>query len=79
MRFAISYGSVHEFIIENDLTENDSILLHPDDFDTVAQEYIAENNIMIFRSMEILGVDILEDTAGEVKRNHAYVMPSVAS
>ena len=53
--------------------------LHPDDFDNVAQEYIAENNIMIFRSMEILGVDILEDTAGEVKRNHVYVMPSVAS
>lgn len=79
MRLAISYGSVHEFIIENDLTENDTILLHPDDFDNVAQEYIAENNIMIFRSMEILGVDILEDTAGEVKRNHVYVMASVAS
>ena len=79
MKFAISYGSVHEFIIDNDLTESDAILLHPDDFEAVVQEYIAENNIMIFRSMEILGVSILEDTAGEVKRNRVYVMPSVAS
>jgi len=79
MKFAISYGSVHEFIIENDLTENDTLLLHPADFEAVAQEFIAENNIMIFRSMEILGVSILEDMAGEVKRNHVYVMPSVAS
>jgi hypothetical protein len=78
MRYAISFDSVHEFIIENDLTENDTLLLHPRDYDVLATEFAAENNIMIFRSFEILGVSIQEDTTDEVKKSHILVL-SLAS
>jgi hypothetical protein len=79
MRTAISYELVQEFILDNDLTENDTIILHPADYDLVATEYITENNLTIFRPVEILGTRIIEDTSGEVKKNHIYVVPLVAS
>lgn len=79
MKFAISYSSVMEFIMENDLTDNDSILLHPKDYDHVASQFAEENNIMIFRSMEILGVTLLEDTSDEVRRNSLLVTGAAAS
>lgn len=79
MRIAISYDSVQEFILENDLTENDNIILHPQDYDTLAAEFAAENNIMIYTSFKILDVPVLEDTADEVKKNHIMVMELSAS
>ncbi|MCO6148448.1 hypothetical protein [Flavobacterium sp. NRK1] len=79
MRLSISYDSLQEYILEHDLTENDAIVLHPRDYDAVASEYATENNIMIYRSFEILGVPVLEDTADEVKKNNIYVMPLAAS
>lgn len=79
MRIAISYDSVQEFILENDLNENDNIILHPHDYDTLAAEFAAENNIMIYTSFKILGVPVLEDTADEVKKNHILVMELAAS
>lgn len=79
MRIAISYDSVQEFILENDLTENDNIILHPQDYDTLAAEFAAENNIMIYTSFKILDVPVLEDTADEVKKNHIMVMELAAS
>ncbi|PZR19443.1 MAG: hypothetical protein DI539_13950 [Flavobacterium psychrophilum] len=74
MRIAISYDNIKEYILENDLTESDSIILHPTDYDTLAAEYAEENNIMIFRSFEILGVQVIEDTEEEVKKNQILVV-----
>jgi len=74
MRTAITYDLVQEYVLEHDLTENSTIVLHPADYDTVASEYADENNIVIFRSFEILGVPVMEDTEDEVKKNHIAVM-----
>ena len=79
MKLAISYDSIQEYIIDNDLTDQDTILLHPTDYDKLATQFAEENNIMIFRSLEILGVNILEDTSDEIKRNHILVMAAAAS
>lgn len=79
MRIAISYDMVQEYILENDLTDNDTIVLHPNDYDALAAEYAEENNIMIFRSFEILGIPVVEDTADEVKKNQIVVLQLAAS
>jgi hypothetical protein len=79
MRTAITYDTVQEYVLEHDLTENNSIVLHPADYDTVAAEYADENNITIFRSFEILGVPVMEDTADEVRKNQILVMHLAAS
>ncbi|RDI06939.1 hypothetical protein [Flavobacterium sp. AG291] len=74
MRIAISYDTIQEYILENDLNESDSIILHPADYDNLAAEYAEENNIMIFRSFEILGIQVIEDTEDEVKKNQIMVV-----
>lgn len=74
MRIAISYDNIQEYILENDLNESDSIILHPADYDNLAAEYAEENNIMIFRSFEILGIQVIEDTEDEVKKNQIMVV-----
>lgn len=79
MRYAISYDSVQEFVLEHELTENDIIVLHPHDYDIVATEFADENNITIYRSFKILGIPVVEDTADEVKKNHIFVMGLTAS
>lgn len=79
MKTAISYEMIQEYILEHNLTENDSIVLHPADYNTVATEYVIENYITIFRTVEILGVKIVEDATGELRRNHIYVTPLIAS
>jgi hypothetical protein len=79
MRTAINYDSVQEFVLENNLTENDTIILHPYDFDVVATEFIIEHNLMMYRPIEVLGTRVIEDTSGEVRKNNIYVMPLVAS
>jgi hypothetical protein len=79
MRIAISYDMVQEYILENDLTDNDTIVLHPNDYDALAAEYAEENNIMIFRSFKILGIPVVEDTADEVKKNQIVVLQLAAS
>lgn len=79
MRFPISYETVHEFVLDNNLSENDTILLHPEDYNVVAAEYLSENNFTLYRPVEVLGIKVLEDTDGEVKRKHIYVTPLAAS
>ncbi len=79
MRTIVSYERVQEFVLENNLDETNTIILHPYDYDIVATEFIIENNLIMYRPVEVLGTKILEDTSGEVKRNHIYVMPLVAS
>ena len=79
MKTAVSYEMLQEFILEGNLTENDTIVLHPSDYDIVAIEYVVENNLTIFKPVEILGIRIVEDTSGEVRKNHIYVLPLAAS
>ncbi len=79
MKSAISYESIQEYILDNGLTENDTILLHPHDYDVVATEFIIENNLVMYRPVEVLGTRIAEDTSGEVKRHNIFVMPLAAS
>lgn len=78
MRYAVSYDSVHEFVLENDLNENNIIVLHPHDYNTVASEFADENDMTIYRSFKILGIPVVEDTADEVKKNHIFVMEPAA-
>ena len=73
MRTAINYEMVQEYILENGLTENDIIMLHPYDYDSVATEFIIENNLVMYRPVEVLGTRVVEDTTGEVKRHTIYV------
>ncbi|RZJ71657.1 MAG: hypothetical protein EOO45_11650 [Flavobacterium sp.] len=79
MRRSISYESVHEYVLENNLTDNDTIVLHPYDFDVVATEYIIENNLIMYRPVEVLGTKVQEDTTGEVRKNNIFVMQLAAS
>jgi len=79
MRAIITCGMVQEYILDNNLTENDIIVLHPSDYDYVATEYVNENNLTMYRPVEILGTLVVEDTGDEVKRNQIYVMPLAAS
>ena len=74
MRIAISYDNIQEYILENVLNESDSIILHTADYDNLAAEYAEENNIMIFRSFEILGIQVIEDPEDEVKKNQIMVV-----
>ncbi len=79
MRIRVSYEGIQQYVLENNLTEHDVIVLHPDDYNTVATEHFNENNLMIFRPVEIFGTPVQEDTTGEVKRHQIYVVPLAAS
>jgi len=79
MKAAVSYEMLQELILESNLNEHDMIILHPSDYDNVATEYVVENNLSMFRPVEILGISIVEDTSGEVRKNQVYVMPLAAS
>lgn len=78
MRYAISYDSIQEYVLDNDLKEDNIIVLHPDDYDIVATEFADENNVTIYRSFKVLGISVIEDTTHEVKRNNIFVMESTA-
>lgn len=79
MRNAISYESLQEYVLENGLTDNDTIILHPDDYDAVATEYVVENSLVMYHPVEVLGTRVIEDISGELKKNNIYVLPLAAS
>lgn len=64
----INFEGIRDYIIENEITDSVAIVLHPDSFDTVAIDYISKHG-SIERPFEILGIEILEDTKGQVPRN----------
>lgn len=61
------------FIVENEITDDVVIVLHPDNFDMVAMDYISIHGT-IERPFEILGIEIVEDTSGKVPRNRIEIM-----
>lgn len=75
----LNYEKVQEYILDNNLTENDTILLHPYDYEEVAAEFFEEHNLFMYRPVEILGVSILEDTTGTAKKNTIYILEQAAS
>lgn len=64
----MNFEWISTYIIENELTDSVAIVLHPDSFDAVAIDYISKHG-SIERPFEILGIEILEDTTGQVSRN----------
>ncbi|MBY8962658.1 MULTISPECIES: hypothetical protein [Flavobacterium] len=79
MRRHICLDMLQEYILEHNLSEYETIILHPDDYDVIAAEFFNENELMIFRPVEVLGTKITEDTHGDVRRNQVMVLPAVAS
>lgn len=68
-RSSVTYDGIMNFIIENELTDRQAILLHPLDFDSVALAYIKIYKAIV-RPFEILGIEVREDNAGIVMRNN---------
>ena len=64
----MNFDGIRNFILENELTGSIAIVLHPDNFDALAIDYIIIHG-SIERPFEILGIEILEDTSGKVSRN----------
>mgnify|MGYP003574974653 CR=1 FL=1 len=64
----MNFDGIRNFILENELTDSIAIVLHPDNFDALAIDYIIIHG-SIERPFEILGIEILEDTSGKVSRN----------
>lgn len=79
MKIRVSYEGIQQYVLENNLTGQDAIILHPDDYNNIATDHFNENNLMIFRPVEIFGTPVHEDTTGDVKRHEIYVVPLAAS
>lgn len=69
----MNFEGMRNFILEKELTDSVAIVLHPDNFDAVALDYIRVHGT-IGRPFEILGIEILEDTSGKVSRNNIDLM-----
>lgn len=64
----INFAGIRDYILENELTDSVTIVLHPASFDSLAMDYISQHGFME-RPFEILGITILEDTTGRISRN----------
>lgn len=73
----ITYDGMRNFILENELTDSVAISLHPDSFDDLVMDYLDINGNQIERPFEILGIEILQDTTGNVGRDAINFMDTV--
>lgn len=69
----MNFDGIRSFIIDNELTDSVAIVLHPENFDALAMDYISIHGSLA-RPFEILGIEILEDTAGRVTKNTIEVI-----
>ena len=69
----MNFDGIRSFIIDNELTDSVAIVLHPENFDTLAMDYIRIHGSLA-RPFEILGIEILEDTTGRVTKNTIEVI-----
>lgn len=69
----MSYKGICNFILEHELTDSVAIVLHPENFDMLALDYISLHHT-IERPFEILGIEILEDTSGRVPKNRINII-----
>ena len=68
----ITYDTMREFIIANELTDSVAIMLHPDSFDELVMDYLDFNDNQIERPFEVLGIEILQDISGRVPKNQIH-------
>ena len=73
----ITYDEMRNFIIENELTDSVAITLHPDSFDELVMDYLDINGNQIERPFEILGIEILQDSTGNVAKNQVNLLDTV--
>ncbi|QEE49581.1 hypothetical protein FUA48_08300 [Flavobacterium alkalisoli] len=73
----ITYDAMREFIIENELTDSVSIVLHPDSFDELVLDYLDFNDNQIERPFEILGIEILQDNNGNIPKSKIHILDAV--
>ena len=73
----ITYDGMRNFIIENELTDSVAITLHPDSFDDLVMDYLDFNGNQIERPFEILGIEIVQDTTGNVAKNSINLLDTV--
>lgn len=69
MKITITYDLIQEYILDNNLSDGEVIMLHPSDYDTVADGFMAEHDLTIYMPVEILGISIIEDTTGTIRKN----------
>lgn len=73
----ITYDAMRNYIIDNELTDSVAISLHPDSFDDLVMDYLDINNNQIERPFEILGIEILQDSTGNVVKNQINILDAV--
>jgi hypothetical protein len=73
----ITYDAMRNYILENELTDSVAISLHPDSFDDLVMDYLDINGNQIERPFEILGIEILQDTTGNVAKSNINVLDAV--
>ncbi|OIQ16289.1 MAG: hypothetical protein BM557_10480 [Flavobacterium sp. MedPE-SWcel] len=73
----ITYEGMQNFILENELTDSVAITLHPDNFDDLVMDYLDFNGNQIERPFEILGIEIVQDTSGDVSKNKIVFLSTV--
>lgn len=78
MKTPITLERLREYIVYNDLTHYDTIVLHPEDYGSVLNEFFTENDFAIYRSLEILGTKVVEDGDSYIKRSDFSVYSPVA-
>ena len=69
-----SIKSIRDFILDNDLTESDTLLLHQSDFDNLALEYRQTYKSSIEVPYFLLSVLIREDKTGKVPVNRVGII-----
>jgi len=74
----ITYDGMRNFIIENELTDSVAITLHPDSFDELVMDYLDINDNQIERPFEILSIEILQDTTGNIAKGKVNLLNTVA-
>lgn len=73
----ITYDAMCNYIIENELTDSVAISLHPDSFDDLVMDYLDINDNQIERPFEILGIEILQDSTGNVPKSEINILNAV--
>jgi hypothetical protein len=73
----ITLDAMRTYIIENELTDSVAITLHPDSFDELVLEYIETNGMQIERPFEILSIEVLQDTTGNVAKGNIQTLNAV--
>ena len=70
----VTVKSVRDFILDNALTENDTLLINTNNIDDIALEYRATYGESIKYPYFLLGVLIEEDTSGKVNKGRIGII-----